>query len=178
MMRKVLAVLFVLFVSACQSEDLMAQAKEGPVKQETVLLGADDKLLAGIPGTGELTNAQIDAWLADPKNHVELQPQLPKGLAAGAAEIQGLQANPMTRAKVELGRQLYFDTRLSIDNTVSCATCHDPGLRLCQRHTVWRGRTGPNGQSQFPGGVQPHLKWPPVLGWPCRLARSASRRTN
>lgn len=34
--------------------------------------------------------------------------------------------NPMTAAKVELGKQLYFDTRLSIDNTVSCASCHDP----------------------------------------------------
>ncbi len=30
--------------------------------------------------------------------------------------------------KVELGKQLYFDKRLSADNTVSCATCHDPKL--------------------------------------------------
>ena len=28
-------------------------------------------------------------------------------------------------AKAELGRILYHDTRLSIDNTVSCASCHD-----------------------------------------------------
>ena len=28
-------------------------------------------------------------------------------------------------AKVELGRILYHDTRLSVDNTVSCASCHD-----------------------------------------------------
>lgn len=34
--------------------------------------------------------------------------------------------NPMTKAKVELGKQLYFDKRLSVDNTVSCASCHDP----------------------------------------------------
>lgn len=34
--------------------------------------------------------------------------------------------NAVTRAKVELGKQLYFDPRLSRDNTVSCATCHDP----------------------------------------------------
>lgn len=34
--------------------------------------------------------------------------------------------NPHTAAKVELGKQLYFDPRLSRDNTVSCATCHDP----------------------------------------------------
>ena len=32
----------------------------------------------------------------------------------------------MTRAKIELGRQLYFDRRLSVNNTVSCADCHHP----------------------------------------------------
>src|SRR3954466_2039671 len=34
--------------------------------------------------------------------------------------------NPLTPEKVELGKQLYFDTRLSCDDTVSCASCHDP----------------------------------------------------
>jgi len=34
--------------------------------------------------------------------------------------------NPMTPEKVELGKLLYFDPRLSCDNTVSCASCHDP----------------------------------------------------
>src|SRR5438876_3963113 len=34
--------------------------------------------------------------------------------------------NPMTPEKVELGKQLYFDPRLSCDDTISCASCHDP----------------------------------------------------
>lgn len=34
--------------------------------------------------------------------------------------------NVQTDAKVALGRQLYFDKRLSRDNTVACATCHKP----------------------------------------------------
>jgi cytochrome c peroxidase len=34
--------------------------------------------------------------------------------------------NLMTVEKVELGKQLYFDKRLSADNTIACATCHDP----------------------------------------------------
>jgi cytochrome c peroxidase len=34
--------------------------------------------------------------------------------------------NPQTDAKVQLGKQLYFDKRLSKDNTVSCASCHRP----------------------------------------------------
>jgi cytochrome c peroxidase len=34
--------------------------------------------------------------------------------------------NPLTKEKVELGKLLYFDPRLSCDETVSCASCHDP----------------------------------------------------
>jgi len=34
--------------------------------------------------------------------------------------------NPQTDAKIRLGQALYFDPRLSADNTISCATCHDP----------------------------------------------------
>ena len=33
--------------------------------------------------------------------------------------------NPMSPAKIQLGRQLYWDSRLSINGTVSCNTCHD-----------------------------------------------------
>lgn len=33
--------------------------------------------------------------------------------------------NPTTAAKVKLGKQLYFDPRLSIDGTVSCNSCHN-----------------------------------------------------
>ncbi len=34
--------------------------------------------------------------------------------------------NPMTPEKIELGKMLYFDPRLSGDGSVSCAKCHDP----------------------------------------------------
>ncbi|MHB8079682.1 MAG: cytochrome-c peroxidase [Candidatus Krumholzibacteriia bacterium] len=34
--------------------------------------------------------------------------------------------NPQTDAKIRLGAQLYFDPRLSADNTISCSTCHSP----------------------------------------------------
>jgi len=40
--------------------------------------------------------------------------------------IPAPQDNPQDAAKIALGRQLFFDTRLSLDGTVSCATCHDP----------------------------------------------------
>ncbi len=96
-----------------------------PPQKEEVLLGEGD-LLTGIPGSGPLTLEEIKEWFGNPKNHVELKVKLPLGLAAGTASIKGLEANPLTRAKIELGRQLYFDTRLSADGLISCATCHDP----------------------------------------------------
>ncbi|HEU4949789.1 MAG TPA: cytochrome c peroxidase [Candidatus Deferrimicrobiaceae bacterium] len=34
--------------------------------------------------------------------------------------------NPTTPEKVELGKMLFFDRRLSGDGTMNCATCHDP----------------------------------------------------
>jgi len=94
---------------------------------EEVQLG-DPSLTAGVPGAGPITLAQIDEWLSDHKNFRLLKPVLPLGLSQGAGQITGLDANPLTRAKIELGRQLYFDTRLSADSTVSCASCHDPSM--------------------------------------------------
>ncbi len=34
-------------------------------------------------------------------------------------------ANPLTEAKADLGRALYYDTRLSLNNNVSCNSCHN-----------------------------------------------------
>lgn len=50
--------------------------------------------------------------------------QLPLGLQEEAAFIPP--DNPLTAAKIDLGKQLYFDKRLSADGTVSCASCHAP----------------------------------------------------
>lgn len=45
---------------------------------------------------------------------------------AGLPPVKHPADNPSTPEKIELGKQLYFDPRLSIDKTVSCASCHDP----------------------------------------------------
>ncbi|MCQ8116301.1 cytochrome c peroxidase [Methylomonas rosea] len=34
--------------------------------------------------------------------------------------------NPLTQAKIALGRKLFYDRRLSLNNTFSCAICHIP----------------------------------------------------
>ncbi len=50
--------------------------------------------------------------------------------------------NPMTVEKVALGRQLFYDTRLSINNTTSCGTCHLPQLAFTDAKPQAIGATG------------------------------------
>ena len=49
---------------------------------------------------------------------------LPLGLPADSVYIPA--GNPMSDEKVALGKLLYFDPRLSKDDTISCASCHNP----------------------------------------------------
>jgi cytochrome c peroxidase len=90
-----------------------------------VMLGSPE-LTAGIPGEGPLKMSEVEAWLNDPRNQETLDFELPLGLSAGISQVQGVDKNPLTRAKIELGRQLYFDPRLSADVKISCASCHHP----------------------------------------------------
>jgi cytochrome c peroxidase len=59
-------------------------------------------------------------------------------------------SNPMTRAKVDLGRKLFFDKRLSRDNTVACASCHDPKLEFSDGRALARGVNGAAGTRNSP----------------------------
>ena len=102
--------------------------------QEGVLDLGKNELAMRIPGSGPLTNEQIADWLSHSENHKPLAVKLPLGLSLGQSQMKGLEKNPLTLAKIELGRQLYFDNRLSSDNTVSCASCHHPQEGF-SRHT-------------------------------------------
>lgn len=50
--------------------------------------------------------------------------------------------NPMSEAKVELGRHLFYDRRLSANETQSCADCHDQQVGFTDRRPVGVGSTG------------------------------------
>lgn len=120
-----------------------------PAAEEEVLLGIDD-LTKGIPGDGALTTEQIKKWLDDPKNQAVLKPTLPQGLAMGAGQIAGVDKNPLTRAKIELGRQLYFDGRLSKDGTISCGSCHAPEFGYAKNTQFGIGVGGQQGGRNSP----------------------------
>jgi cytochrome c peroxidase len=47
--------------------------------------------------------------------------------------------NPMTPEKIELGKMLYFDKRMSKSGTISCATCHDPKMAWTEHTPTSKG---------------------------------------
>lgn len=73
---------------------------------------------------------------------------LPLGLQAASAYIP--ETNPLSQARIDLGRKLYFDTRLSASNDVSCATCHDPDKGFSDARPVSAGAGGRLGGRNSP----------------------------
>src|ERR1700733_15372108 len=45
-------------------------------------------------------------------------------------------SDPLTPEKIERGRTLFFDARLSADGTIACATCHRPDRGFSDGRTV------------------------------------------
>lgn len=58
--------------------------------------------------------------------------------------------NVANDARIALGRKLYFDTKLSKDNTVACATCHDVSRGLTDRRGTSEGIGDKLGQRNAP----------------------------
>jgi cytochrome c peroxidase len=58
--------------------------------------------------------------------------------------------NPQAQLKILLGKQLYFDTRLSKDNTISCATCHNPAMGWSDAGPTSTGINGQKGGRRSP----------------------------
>lgn len=56
--------------------------------------------------------------------------------------IQAPRNNPMTAAKVALGQSLFHETRLSVDGSRSCASCHQPSLGFSDNVPRTPGRSG------------------------------------
>ncbi len=71
--------------------------------------------------------------------------------------------NPMSPAKVELGRHLFYDPRLSVTGTQSCATCHDPARAFTDGRSRPVGATGQEHVRSAPSLV--NLAYATSLTW-------------
>src|SRR5205809_7263864 len=54
---------------------------------------------------------------------VPVNSQIPKSPAAIVVSAD----NPMSDAKIELGRRLFFDVNMSVDHSTSCGSCYQVG---------------------------------------------------
>lgn len=81
------------------------------------------------------------------------QPQPDPALLAVFARLPAAMPaaeNPASPEKVALGRMLYYDTRLSIDYTVSCNSCHPLDAYGVDRLATSRGVKGQSGTRNAP----------------------------
>jgi cytochrome c peroxidase len=75
---------------------------------------------------------------------------------------------PPSEAEIHLGKVLYFDARLSGDNRISCATCHNPDLGLGDGVALGRGAMGSRLKRNTPHLY--NLAWNVVFSWDGRAA--------
>jgi cytochrome c peroxidase len=74
----------------------------------------------------------------------------PPAVPLGLMPVQYPRENPYSAAKAELGKLLYYDKRLSADNTVACATCHAPASGFTDNAPVSTGIRGQKGGRSAP----------------------------
>ena len=90
----------------------------------------------------------IISWAALPG---EKDWEAPLGLDGNTMVIP--KDNPMTKEKVELGKLLFFDKRLSKDNTIACASCHIPALAFSDGQPVSAGINRLQGGRSAPASI-------------------------
>jgi cytochrome c peroxidase len=84
--------------------------------------------MAAMQAAGALTPHQKSRWAWN----------LPPGMPQPRVPAD----NPMTRGKVAIGHRLFYDVRLSGDETESCLSCHQPQLAFTDGKTTPVGATG------------------------------------
>ena len=106
-------------------------------------------LLAGALGAGGCGHAQPDLLPAVPgtKQPANFPPM-----------VYGLPRNPPDAAAFALGRQLFYDPRLSADSSVSCGSCHHAAAAFAHLgQPLSRGVGGRAGQRNAP--ALQNLRW-------------------
>ena len=101
----------------------------------------------------------VGAGCGGPEPEPSSEPIMPTGESHAIEPPLGLPAvaipadNPPTAQTIALGRKLYYDKALSVDNSIACASCHDPEA----------GFADPNQFSEGVGGELGGRQAPPVM---------------
>ncbi len=102
-----------------------------------------------------LWNNRISARTAAADYHWNLPPGLPAPLVPSD--------NPMSAAKVDLGRHLFYDKRLSLNQEQACAGCHEQSRAFTDGRARAVGSTGEMHSRSAMSLV--NVAYVPALGW-------------
>lgn len=83
-------------------------------------------ILVGCGGDNAGPSGNVFAWRLPPRFPVPIVPD----------------SNPMTNEKVNLGRHLFYDRRMSVTQEFACASCHDQARAFTDGQVVAVGATG------------------------------------
>ena len=102
-------------------QENQANSAHAPKKMPSLSQPGDDK--TGYESAGYKTNSRaLELRRGEAIDLMQWVERPPLGLPA----IPQPDNNPITREKIALGRKLFFDRRLSLNDTFSCAMCHIP----------------------------------------------------
>jgi cytochrome c peroxidase len=93
----------------------------------------------------------------------------------GLTRVVHPRSNPWSEAKAELGKLLFFDSRLSADGTVACASCHQPEHAFADTRRFSTGVRGRQTQRNTPSLV--NRGYAKILAWDGRSASLEEQAT-
>lgn len=123
------------------ADDRGAKGEAGDTVEETSFAAGDTGGSTGAPDRDTETSITTEGSTGEPVDPPTPEPWV-WDLPPGFPEPWVPADNPMSAAKVELGRHLFYDTRLSMDGTFSCATCHRQELAFTDGLPRAEGVTG------------------------------------
>ncbi len=122
-----------------------------PLDTKQLIDAVKEEVKGGDASSGETASDHL--WMPTNASLIKDEPltvSVPAGLQPLTPKIYVPACNPLTKGKYELGRQLYFDPRVSLDGTVSCATCHNPAKGWTDAMPVSIGIAGQSGGRSAP----------------------------
>lgn len=127
--------------------------------------------LSGAPEPAPASAAAVP--LMAPKPRPSPRPyrwELPEGFPVPRVPAQ----NPMSEAKVELGRRLFYDKRLSENQTQACASCHEQARAFTDGKVHAVGSTGEEHRRNAQGLA--NVAYAPALTWANASIRSLEQQ--
>ncbi len=117
-----LATLTMLSVLVIISFSMFANSAEDEQISEEAIFGPGDRKHGYDQDTYTTDSLSVTARKGKETDLIQFITDIPLGLP----KLEIPNSNPISKEKVSLGRRLFFDRRLSLNDTFSCAICHIP----------------------------------------------------